>query len=183
MNDQTNTPGRKEEESFKALLYPTCSGCGLGCFGTFVIGFLGIALGYCLNPFDFFPFGGILSAVLVASTVLLLRFRNAKLSRKLFLGEVAVAVVLVVSFFAWDTPRYLFGTYFMVQKTPSVKIRNAQWEPHPLDPAVWMHFMATPQTISSIIETNRLELRTDHVVSARKSENNQPDWWQPDKLG
>ena len=180
---ELNTPGKKEDESFKAIFYPACSGCGLGCLGTFILGILAVSVGICLNPFDFSPFGGILGFIAILITSIAFRSRQKNVPWRVYCAEIAAIAVLLASLFAWDTPRYLFETYFVSPKPKTVLIKHTQWEPHPMDPTVRMHFSATPETISTIIATNRLELRAEDISLVRPRENDQPSWWQPNRLG
>ncbi len=166
----------------KTVLLPGCSGCGLGCLGTLLLCLAAMTLGFAIVPFNTAFLGGVAGFVVVLATAIVARIKGRSPPWRVFFGEIVIIAALLLGFFLWDTPWYVYRCVLGDPIPSSVKIIRAEYEEHPMDPSAWMHIKISPSDLPSVIAKNNLT-PDHHPPKDRYALNTQPAWWKPLEFG
>ena len=156
-----------------AVLMPGLLGCPIGCLSTLLISIITISLGFCLKPFNTAFIGGIIIWILIFITAIIVFCLGKRVPWRLFIIEIIMVTFLLVSYFAWDTPKYVFTLIFEQDPPESVEILKATYYEEPIDPSAWIHFTANSSDISKLIASNDFGL-----ISNQGPTKIAPDWLQ-----
>ena len=165
----------------KAVLVPGISGCGLGCLGTLLLCSAALSLGFAILPVNTAFLGGAAGFAVVLTTAIVSRARRRKPPWRLFIAETAAIAVILLAYFSWDTPRYVFQCVFGEPIPRSVRIIRAGYDEHPMDPSAWIHFTASPQDVCALVRTSQLA-PAPGADPGQAGGDFRPKWWTPAEL-
>jgi hypothetical protein len=141
-----------------------------------------MAMGFTQFQVDPSICGGFVVFLLVLTTAIIARVKGRRPPWRVFLVEVIAVAIIIVTYVAWDAPDAVYMNMLGRPIPSTVKILQARYEEHPLDPTALIHFSASPHDLQMLIHSNHLLFRTNSV-SERSDGNSTPNWWKPGSLG
>ncbi len=166
----------------RRVFLPSCaSGC-LGGVLTLILALLALALGFCVLPFNTAFLGALLSLLAVFVTAIAVAPRRPRPPWPLFIAEVAAVGAIIIGFFVWDTPRYVYSCVLNSRPPWRITIMDAEYEEHPMDPSCWIHFKISPEALAADLAKAGFLYQPD-ANTTQPVINTQPGWWTPTALG
>ena len=154
------------EGCFARLITRCCAGCAGGCLTTFLVCSALSVIGVTILPLNTAILAGIACSTGILLTGLLATATRKRITGRTVLFQSVVIVGVIVAFFVWDTPRYVFTCAFPTGDVGAFEVTHCEYNEHPFDPTGWVAIRGKPSALKALLLQNGYErsavwVRTD----------------------